>query len=368
MPGVSVIIPAFNAAATLNATIQSVVRQTYEDWEAIIVDDGSTDFTDSNAKVWCARDPRFHLIKTPNRGVSAARNEGARYATAPWLLFVDADDLIVASHLATMLAKASDAPKADLIYCASAKIAADGRIGKPETATTSNYFKQLAKYDIFCTHGCLIRRRAFEDAAGFDTALMICEDWDLWQRFARAGLEFAPVEDCLALYRMRPHSLSHNAELLFGGARQVIMRGHTSDPRVREPVPALADGEPFHESGPAVIAFALWCSGLLIGAGVGAANFLLRAALPSIEAMDVDRAISVIQGSVPAGACLLQEDWPRLWPPFKDRIYEAFSIIEHRCQLAQFADRCMAELATRLNYLSPLPKSEAGLSFDMAGK
>src|SRR5437868_1274476 len=88
MVGISLIVPAFNAAATLNATIQSIVRQIYPDWEAIIVDDGSIDFTNSNAQVWCERDSRFHLIKTPNRGVSAARNEGARYATAPWLLFV----------------------------------------------------------------------------------------------------------------------------------------------------------------------------------------------------------------------------------------------------------------------------------------
>src|SRR5262249_26769846 len=150
---------AFNAAATLNATVASVVRQSHADWEAIIVDDGSSDTTAANAQAWCDRDPRIRLIRGPNRGASRARNEAAQYATSPWLLFLDADDFILPAHLATMLAAATAAEaRSDLVYCAGAKIAADGRIGYPEVPSREDHFKLLASQNLFYTHACLIRR------------------------------------------------------------------------------------------------------------------------------------------------------------------------------------------------------------------
>src|SRR6187549_1158530 len=212
MPTVSVIIPAYNAAGTLNATLASVFAQTYQDWEAIIVDDGSTDFTASNALTWCNRDPRFRFIQRKHLGPSAARNEGVLNARWPWLLFLDADDLISPDHLEYLVAETVSHPDAGLIYCGSAKIAADGRIGAAEMPLAGQYFERLAMYNLFSIHSCLVRRDLFNSIGGFDTGLLTCEDWDVWQRLARTGAKFVPADGGLALYRMRATSLSHRAE------------------------------------------------------------------------------------------------------------------------------------------------------------
>src|SRR4029453_6544692 len=187
MASVSVLIPAFNAATTLNATIGSVVQQTCADWEAVIVDDGSTDSTAAEVQAWHEVDPRIRLVRGPNRGSAGARNEAARHASAPWLLFQDADDLILPTHLATMLTAAAHDPSPDLVHCAGARLASDGRIGAPEVPVQSEHLQHLASYNPFYTHACLVRRTVFDAFGGFDAALRICEDWDLWQRMARAG-------------------------------------------------------------------------------------------------------------------------------------------------------------------------------------
>ena len=348
MISVSVLIPAFNAAATLNATIESVVRQTYADWEAIIIDDGSTDSTALNAQAWSERDPRIKLVKGPNHGLAGARNEAARNAIAPWLLFLDADDLIVPTYLSMMLAATKYDPRPDLVYCAVARIASDGRIGTPEIAAHTEYFVSLASYNPFPVHTCLVRQTTFDTFGGFDTALQTCEDWDLWQRFARAGVVFASVDDCLAHYRMRFSSLTHNAERVHNGARQVILRGHGRDSRVRDPLPAYAEGLPLEQAGQAIVGNAIWCAGMLIGSGKNCAAFLGQVDIPPLKELHIDVAISPILGGVPAGACKLQEDWPLLWPIHKNSIHDALLIVEQRCGISEYASRCMLKLEQEL--------------------
>src|SRR5215469_12732046 len=90
--GVSIIIPAHNAAATLEATLDSVVHQTYTLWEPIVIDDGSTDGTRAMAEDWAHRDKRFRVLHQERSGVSAARNHGLWQARYPFVLFLDADD------------------------------------------------------------------------------------------------------------------------------------------------------------------------------------------------------------------------------------------------------------------------------------
>jgi glycosyltransferase involved in cell wall biosynthesis/peptidoglycan/xylan/chitin deacetylase (PgdA/CDA1 family) len=348
MPSVSVIIPAFNAAATMNATLESVARQSFTDWEAIIVDDGSTDFTGSNAAVWCSRDSRFRYIKQENQGLSGARNTGARNATAPWLLFLDADDLISPDHLERLLAATADTPDTDLAYTASARIAVDGRVGTPWTALPGDYFERLSASNYFSVHACLVRAEQFHHAGGFDSSLSTCEDWDLWQRLARAGAKFVPASGGLALYRMRKQSLSHQAEVLFKGASEVIRRGHTRDPRVASPLAAYENGAPIENLAGALICIALWCSGLLLAKGRDPADFLHKAQLPHTNNVDLERAVSVLRGSIPTGACALDEDWPPLWPQFRTGIRDICRIIERECGVPDFARQCFEGLENQL--------------------
>lgn len=352
MSSVSIVIPARNAAATLNAAIASVVRQTHTGWEIIVIDDGSTDSTAANARAWCDRGLPIRLISGRKHGLtgaSGARNEAARHAVKPWLLFLDADDLILPTHLATMLAAANAASRpVDIVCCGGVKMAFDGRLGATEMPPQENHFKLLASRNSYNIHACLVRRSTFEKFGGFDEGLKTCEEWDLWQRFARAGTVFAQVEEALTVYRLRPSSLSHKADVLFENARKVIMRGHSSDPRVPNPPPAFAKGQPAEEAPLALIAFAAWYAGVLIGSGNDAEAFLQRAELPRTTDIEIDAIVSMLEGGVPVGACTIYEDWPTLWPVHEISIKRVFQLLQEGCAIPNLAARCIAEFENRM--------------------
>ena len=92
---VSVIIPAYNAVETIADTLESLIAQTYPHWEAIVVNDGSSDATDEITREFVERDARIRMITQPNGGEGAARNTGIAQAQYDWLLFLDADDWIL---------------------------------------------------------------------------------------------------------------------------------------------------------------------------------------------------------------------------------------------------------------------------------
>src|ERR1700722_20075762 len=115
-PLISVIIPAFNSASTLAESLQSVQAQTFKNFEAIIVDDGSTDETPDIARGFCAADSRFTLIRQPNGGVSAARNNGLGRARGEWVAFQDADDVWFAEKLERQLELTRQHPDANFIF------------------------------------------------------------------------------------------------------------------------------------------------------------------------------------------------------------------------------------------------------------
>ena len=98
-PLISVVIPAYNAGQFLDETLESVLSQTYENWECIIVNDGSTDNTESVAKKWCEKDSRFRLTNKENGGLSSARNWGIKESKAEYIAFLDADDILTSDSL-----------------------------------------------------------------------------------------------------------------------------------------------------------------------------------------------------------------------------------------------------------------------------
>lgn len=102
-PLLSVVVPAYDVAAYLPACLDSVLAQTHESLEVVVVDDGSPDDSGAIAEVYAARDPRVRVVHTENRGLGAARNEGLRHATGRYLAFADSDDVVPPSAYATML-------------------------------------------------------------------------------------------------------------------------------------------------------------------------------------------------------------------------------------------------------------------------
>lgn len=115
---VSIIVPAYNAERWLPAAVRSVLAQTEQDWELVLVDDGSTDATPSLCDGYVASDARIRVEHTPNAGVSAARNRGLKLCRGQWILFLDADDVMHPDMLRIML-DAAIRHKAEMVSCAT---------------------------------------------------------------------------------------------------------------------------------------------------------------------------------------------------------------------------------------------------------
>jgi hypothetical protein len=231
-PCVSFIVPAFNAARTLHATARSFLAQTVTDWQAIIVDDGSRDRTARIAAALVAADPRFRLVRQPNRGASAARNRGLLEVASDNLVFIDADDWIAPDFLERLLPLADG--RCRLAYCAYQRVLPSGRPCEPD------FCEQLERDPLSillrrcepAIHCVIAPTRMVRAVGGFDAELHCCEDWDLWLRLVRAGCEFVGIDKPLAFYRMRRGSLSTQAQARERAADLVMRRGRLADLRL----------------------------------------------------------------------------------------------------------------------------------------
>ncbi|WP_421997000.1 glycosyltransferase [Reyranella sp.] len=269
----SVVVPARDAAATLAATLDSLLAQTRRDWQAIVVDDGSVDATPRIVEDYRSRDRRFCLVASdgPAQGVSAARNRGIVAAGGRWLLFLDADDTIEPSFVERMLERLEGTEGARVAYCGSRRITAAGRRGPAwiSTAVAREPFETLARDFPLVMHGVVLERSLAVELGGFDTALRTAEDMDFFQRVARTGTPFLLVPEAMALYRMRAGSLSTDPRAMLDDTARVIARAFGRDPRVARPAARHADGaDPGAGSLEMAIGLnALWCAALDIGRG-----------------------------------------------------------------------------------------------------
>jgi glycosyltransferase involved in cell wall biosynthesis len=228
-PLVSVIVPAWNAQATLAETLQSVVSQTYPNMEIIIVDDGSNDGTAANATDFCASEPRARFIAKDNGGVASARNRGIEEALGEWVAPIDADDLWHPTKIAKQVAAALAAPeRPGFVYCWYQSIDHDGRVlgSGPQWQIEGAAFRQLA-YNNPVQNGSalLIRRDSALAVGGYDSSLRArgsegCEDVMIQLRIARS-YPIAVVPEHLVGYRKHPHSMSSNTSQIIRSWKMV---------------------------------------------------------------------------------------------------------------------------------------------------
>lgn len=211
-PEVAVVLPVYNGAATVGATIASVLAQTHRDLELIVVDDGSTDATPAIAAA--VADPRVRLHSFPNRGLAASRNRGIRLARSPFVAFIDADDLWTPGKLAAQLAALRARPDAALAYSWTDCIDEhDRRLGPGSHVTAEGrvYERLLAWNFLDNGSSALVRAEALARAGPFDETLPAAEDWDLWLRLAWA-YPFACVPEAQVLYRVHGSAMSSAIE------------------------------------------------------------------------------------------------------------------------------------------------------------
>ena len=184
-PQISIIMPCYNARGHLPRSVGSVLGQSFQNWELIAVDDGSSDET--LAWLQSQRDPRIHVHSQPNQGVSAARNAGLQRARSEYVAFLDADDTWEPLFLAEMHAALSSRPNAVLAYCGWQNLGLPGGQGQPfvppdyETPGKQEALFANCRWPV---HAALVRRAAVLAAGGFDTHLTNAEDYALWLRVA----------------------------------------------------------------------------------------------------------------------------------------------------------------------------------------
>jgi glycosyltransferase involved in cell wall biosynthesis len=209
---ISVVIPAYNASRYLRETLDSVLQQTLPADEILVIDDGSTDDTAAIAESYA---PQVRVIRRPNARQAATRNFGVQEATGEWIAFVDADDIWECDKLRRQMDELAQHPEADLCYTARVELIQEGdtaRIGRILTVPPPARIREaLYRNTTFLPSAVVIRRSTFLAAGGFDTHYKYVEDWDLWLRLLRAGMEFAYCPEPLVRYRLHPQSVSHNA-------------------------------------------------------------------------------------------------------------------------------------------------------------
>lgn len=211
MPKTSVIIPAYNAMAYLPETVESVLNQTFADFEIIIVNDGSSD----GIEQWVSQltDPRIRLISQKNQGLAGARNTGIANACSEYLAFLDADDLWEPTKLEKQVQILEENPEVGLVYTWVAYIdengQSTGRVFKNQEE--GDVWKKLTEHNIVeCGSVALVRRSCFETCGDFDRNLRsFGEDWDMWLRIA-SRYPFKVVKEPLVYYRQLSSSASKN--------------------------------------------------------------------------------------------------------------------------------------------------------------
>lgn len=211
-PLVSVIVPTYNGAAFVRATLESVFAQTYQPIEVIVCDDGSSDGTLSIVGEF---GDRLRLVRQENRGVAAARNSAARIARGELLAFLDHDDLWEPNMLATLVPMLVARKDCGLMYADAWIIDSRGEMrgkrGRFLHYAEGAVFERLLHGNFIPVETTLMRADLFRELGGYDVRLRYLEDYELCLRIARRtriGFHAEP----LARYRIHDHNLSHELE------------------------------------------------------------------------------------------------------------------------------------------------------------
>lgn len=347
MAQVAVVIPAYNATSTIAATIRSVRDQIMADVEIIVIDDGSTDDTGVIASNAIAGDQRFRIVRQANGGLAAARNRGIETTTAPYLLFLDADDTIAPTHLRNLL----DATNGDgdiVGYTGYQRLLADGTMLAPtfEPAIEAAPFEAFAHSNKVAVHSVLVPRHMIAEVGLFDPSLAACEDWDLWQRIARKGARFIGVEEPTAFYLTHFGSMSRNFAALAASGVEVLARCRRPDPRVGSCDDRYADGYAGDQA-TAAAHFILWCFTAAAATGDG-----LNPDFPSLPDADfggcADGVASNLYDALMIGGQVQVGKLAWIWNRARAPIAAALEDIEGRSSEAGLAHRVIYALERRL--------------------
>ncbi len=246
LPTVSIVTPAYNSAAHIEATLRNVYEQTLRNFEIIIVDDGSTDDTVAIARR-IAKDAPAHIqvriISQANAGPSAARNAGVAAARAPLVALLDSDDFWAPRKMERQKEIMAESPEALATSCRWAAVGATGeptgRTGGVRGHTIDVY--GLCLRNAIATSATVFRREAFDQAGGFDNRIRTCEDLDLWLRIAalKPGAIITSPE-VMSFRRVHAAQETANWRRMYRGWIRVMHKLRYRDPQTYAQVIAAA--------------------------------------------------------------------------------------------------------------------------------
>ncbi|HEX6626160.1 MAG TPA: glycosyltransferase family A protein [Pyrinomonadaceae bacterium] len=222
----SVIIPAYNAAAYIGGALESVFAQTFEDYEVIVVNDGSPD-TPALERALAPYAGRIAYVEQENRGPSGARNAAIEAARGHYVALLDSDDEWLPEYLAEQVGMFEADPRLDMVY-ADAELFGDSSLaGKTfmESAPSRGpvTFESLLRYESsIITSGTVARKQALVEAGLFDEAFVRCEDFDLWLRLAHRGGRISYQRRVLARHRAHAGSLAADPILMVEAQIRVL--------------------------------------------------------------------------------------------------------------------------------------------------
>jgi glycosyltransferase involved in cell wall biosynthesis len=231
MPEVSVIIPAYNYADYTVQAVDSVLAQTFKDFELIVVDDGSTDGTGEALKRF---GDRIKYVYKQNGGVSSARNLGVRLAKGKYIAFLDCDDLWLPNKLAETLKGFADG-RVGLVYTDGLLIDANGceLPGQGAAGFSGHVYERLLISNFINNPTVMVLKSCFEQVGFFDESLFFAADWDMWLRLAEK-YEVAYVAQALSKYRIvRDYRLTNAAEAE-GDSLMVLKKAWSRNPALSQ--------------------------------------------------------------------------------------------------------------------------------------
>lgn len=212
-PKISVIVPVYNAERWLGRCIDSILAQTFTDFELLLVDDGSRDSSGAICDRYAAADPRVRVFHKPNGGASSARNEGLDNARGEWITFVDSDDWIETDTIELLINKAEQ-EKADIVFCDFWFDYPDRKVEKKLCNWNKSRKEGLQEYIATtwtCLWGSLQKKRLYDDNnLRSEESISYCEDFHLIVRLCYFAKKIAKVSHPLYHYRQQESSIMHN--------------------------------------------------------------------------------------------------------------------------------------------------------------
>lgn len=212
-PKISVVIPSYNRAEYISATLDSILAQTYKDFEIVFIDDGSTDDTEQLLQHYMEKDYRVKYFKQPNSERAVARTYGMGLALGDYICLVDSDDIWYPHKLATQLQVMENNPEILLSYASVNRIDMQGRplltASRQHEGFTGWVFFELLKRNFIPSVTPMFRKEILRKVSDQNTDYIPYEDWDFWLRLSREGAFYHIVQP-LGAYRLHPQQSVQN--------------------------------------------------------------------------------------------------------------------------------------------------------------